>query len=101
MKANEFIKQYGLDKAKKVLFNAGKYHQLWSSDNKYWTDNLAAISTHREHFIINLEELKTAVEAWGKINELGGIEKAIEITNQKLPLHNVQAIKELLQVVQS
>lgn len=72
MKANEFIKQYGLDKAREVLkthFAIEKAKEMTLFKTEYAGNTLV------------ISELKTAVEAWELIEKVGGLADAATLIN--------------------
>lgn len=73
MKANEFIKQYGLDKAKELINgNTAMFTSYNVTTNQYFWGDVT------QECEVCLKELKTAVEAWELVN-IHGLEKSIEI----------------------
>ena len=123
MKANDFVKEFGLVKAKDVLGGmpdktATHYvfrkipnyysvdFQSWFYDVDWWDSDCNTeqelIDSYGNEFVVNLEELKTVVEAWELVNSFGGLEAAEEDELWANELgFGYKGLKQVLKVVQS
>lgn len=119
MKANEFIKEQGLEKAKSILNCKPKYAQRylfgmyfkqgvctwwWSGEVNKWLQYEKHIySGSKFEHAVDLKDLKTAVEAHEIINSYGGLDAAIaNINNRKeLGLYVNYDLNLAVKVVQS
>lgn len=70
MKAELFIKTYGLDRAKKVIQNADEHAIQYVIDFDYYASGITT-----DNYVL-LSELKRLVESHDVVEKLGGIESA-------------------------
>lgn len=93
MKANEFIKEYGLERAKEVLMGAPEWASHFYKDKPSLYSNRGDL----DDGFISLVELKTAVDAYEIVNKVGGLElaqKQVEQANK----HGYQTISIEMEV---
>ncbi|QXB48238.1 hypothetical protein I6L30_06675 [Acinetobacter seifertii] len=71
MKATQFIKDHGLEKAREVVDGAPEWATVLDTDvNDYYR---SSVVTHKD---VDLKELKRLVESVDLVNKVGGIENA-------------------------
>lgn len=70
MKANEFVKKFGWDRAKEIVNGAGDHHRYFIADG------ISATYSRYDDCFYSIEDLKRLVESYELINSLGGIEQA-------------------------
>ena len=70
MKANEFVKKFGWDRAKEIVNGAGEHHRYFIADGISVT-----YSKYGDCFD-SVDDLKRLVESWELVESLGGVVKA-------------------------
>lgn len=121
MRANEFIKKFGWDKAKEVIVDIPdktathwvfrKVPSYYSIDFKSWFydgewcdsdchSEQDLIDSYGANFVLNLKDLKRLVESWELVKDLYGMERAKQYADSPYTAPEVsdainQAIKDV------
>ena len=101
MKANEFVKKFGLEEAAEIVQGTpSKYMECYHS-SVCWDTNTYKYSDRFKprNSLVNIADLKRLIESYEFINERGGLEHVKNLIATKLHWFDVDAIIKTNQAI--
>ncbi|UNT61068.1 hypothetical protein [Acinetobacter towneri] len=100
MKANEFVKKFGVNKAKALLSTQGK--TIANLKSEYAAEQLKEYQGYIvSDDLMSLVELKRLVESHELVEKFGGLAEAKKIANNPLAIFNTMPLKQAIADVES